>query len=201
MTHSIPDRSLAAYFCRIPILCGENEVSHIAKNGKSGASGWASALVFAMPNEQGNNAVGFMLQRPDPVNSSDSQLSAKTEVLPLKLAYSYIRMVFYHQWKKVRLNEDWLLLSSKSDFTVAQQVTLSVPVPFCEMDAVKYLGNGATVLWRFTFVVQSKNSRKRWARSAEALICYNASGWLLRDERPQIMKSSGRNCRFIKGMI
>lgn len=37
----------------------------------------------------------------------------------------------------------------------------SVPVPFCEMDAVKYLGNGATVLWRFTFVVQSKNSRKR----------------------------------------
>lgn len=199
MTHSIPDRSLAAYFCRIPILCGENEVSHIAKNGKSGASGWASALVFAMPNKQGNNAVGFMLQRPDPVNSSDSQLSAKTEVLPLKLAYSYIRMVFYHQWKKVRLNEDWLLLSSKSDFTVAQQVTLCASALLWN-GCCKTSGNGVTVLWRFTFV-QSKNSRKRWARSAEALICYNASGWLLRDERPQIMKSSGRNCRFIKGMI
>lgn len=44
-------------------------------------------------------------------------------------------------------------------FHCAQQVTLSVP--FSEMDAVKYLGNGVTVLWRFTFVAQSKNSRKR----------------------------------------
>lgn len=88
MTHSIPDRSLAAYFCSIPILCGEGEVLHTAKNGKSRAFGWAPALVFAMTSKQGYNSVGlsprgFILWRPGPVNSSGSYSSAKIGVLPL----------------------------------------------------------------------------------------------------------------------
>lgn len=50
-TCNIPDRSLAPHFHSIPGLCGESEVSHAAKNGKSGDFARGPAIVCAVPSE------------------------------------------------------------------------------------------------------------------------------------------------------
>lgn len=74
-----------------------------------------------------------------------------------------------------------------------------MPVPFCEMDAVKYLGDGVIVLWMFASVAHPKKNLKKDESEVQKLQFFIMPLAGCSDQ--QIMKSSGRNHKFIKGMV